>query len=107
MTTEAAQDSGTPGGAAAVAPAAAPTAPASVELGQSFDQAPADADNFFQIMLHQDHGDPAGIHFADRIHLLRGFGLVQPGEGFVEQNNSRIHHQGARHLQTLQLAQRQ
>ena len=41
VTADAAQDSGTPGGAAAVTPAASPSAPASVELGQSFDQVKA------------------------------------------------------------------
>ena len=41
VTTDAAQDSGTGGGAAAVTPTASPAAPASVELGQSFDQVKA------------------------------------------------------------------
>ena len=36
-----AEDSGAPGGAAAIAPATAPAAPASVELGHSFDQVKA------------------------------------------------------------------
>jgi hypothetical protein len=41
VTAEAAQDTGAPGGAAAVAPEVAPAAPASIQLGQTFDQVKA------------------------------------------------------------------
>ena len=58
-------------------------------------------------MLNQHDGHALGIHAGDGLDLPRGFGLVEPGERLVEQDDLRIDGECPRHFEPLHLTERQ
>src|SRR5579863_7048398 len=68
------------------------------------DEAPARAHHFLKIVLSQHDSDPLCVDVGDCLDLPRSFGLIEPGQRLVEQDDLRIDGKRPRDLEPFHLA---